>query len=137
MELFPFIKVFFSKPKEYEKLKAYDKTRNKFMLQRFMSIRYPEAANAFNINKINSLGVIDSWHKVAIQFKRVPTWIYTRVRKKKKIKESKVFEPLETTIKYYMEKNEIGDREYKEALKFNKKEILNELNNIENQMNVI
>ena len=137
MELFPFIKIFFSKPKEYDKLKSYDKTRNKFMLQRFMAIRYPEAAQAFNINKINSLGVIDSWHKVAVQFKRVPVWIYTRVRKKKKIKEGKVFEPLETTVKYYMELNEIGTREYKESLKFNKKEILNELNNIENQMNVL
>jgi hypothetical protein len=102
-----------------------------------MAIRYPEAAHAFNINKINSLGVIDSWHKVAVQFKRVPGWIYTRVRKKKKTKESKVFEPLETTVKYYMELNEIGTREYKEALKFNKKQILEELKNIENQMNVI
>ena len=137
MELFPFIKVFFSKPKEYEKLKSYDKRRHKFMLQRFMSIRYPEAAQAFNINKINSLGVIDSWHKVAIQFKRVPGWIYTRVRKKKKIKEAKVFEPLDSTVKYYMEKNEIGNREYKEALKLNKENILKELRHIENQMNVL
>ena len=137
MELFPFIKVFFSKPTAYEKLKAYDKKRHKFMLQRFMAIRYPEAAQAFNINKINPLGVIDSWHKVAVQFKRVPGWIYTRVRKKKKIKESKVFEPLETTIKYYMEKNEIGNREYKEALKFNKEGILKELRHLENQMNVV
>ena len=137
MELFPFIKIFFSKPKEYDKLKSYDKTRNKFMLQRFMAIRYPEAAHAFNINKINSLGVIDSWHKVAVQFKRVPGWIYTRVRKKKKVKHDKVFEPLESTIKYYMEKNEIGNREYKEALKFNKNGILRELQSIENQINVV
>ena len=137
MELFPFIKVFFSKPKEYEKLKSYDKTRNKFMLQRFMAIRYPEAAQAFNINKINPLGVIDSWHKVAIQFKRVPGWIYTRVRKKKKVKESKTFEPSDDTIKYYMQLNEIGNREYKEALKINKKNILEELKKIENQINVL
>ena len=137
MELFPFIKIFFSKPKEYEKLKSYDKTRNKFMLQRFMAIRYPEAAQAFNINKINPLGVINSWHKVAVQFKRVPGWIYTRVRKKKKVKESKTFEPLDTTIKYYMQLNEIGNREYKEALKINKKNILEELQRIENQINVL
>lgn len=137
MELFPFIKVFFSKPKEYDKLKAYDKTRNKFMLQRFMAIRYPEAAQAFNLNKINSLGVIDSWHKVAVQFKRVPGWIYTRVRKKKKVKSDKTFEPLDTTIKYYMELNEIGNREYKEALKFSKESILQELRKIENQINVL
>ena len=137
MELFPFIKVFFSKPKEYEKLKAYDKKRHKFMLQRFMSIRYPEAAQAFNINKINPLGVIDSWHKVAVQFKRVPGWIYTRVRKKKKVKEKKVFEPMESTVKYYMERNEIGNREYKEALKFNKEGILKELKDIESQINVL
>ena len=95
MELFPFIKIFFSKPKEYDKLKSYDKTRNKFMLQRFMAIRYPEAAH------------------------------------------DKVFEPLESTIKYYMEKNEIGNREYKEALKFNKNGILRELQSIENQINVV
>ena len=91
----------------------------------------------FNINKINPLGVIDSWHKVAIQFKGVPGWIYTRVRKKKKVKESKTFEPSDDTIKYYMQLNEIGNREYKEALKINKKNILEELKKIENQINVL
>ena len=45
--------------------------------------------------------------------------------------------PLESTIKYYMEKNEIGNREYKEALKFNKNGILRELQSIENQINVV
>ena len=44
---------------------------------------------------------------------------------------------MESTVKYYMERNEIGNREYKEALKFNKEGILKELKDIESQMNVL
>ena len=36
-----------------------------------------------------------------------------------------------------MELNEIGNREYKEALKFSKESILQELRKIENQINVL
>jgi len=115
MKLFEYINVMFSSPNKWSQLKAYDKVKNSFMINRFMSIKFPIQANLFNKLKIDSVGVAESWRMVASKFNRVPGWIYTRVRKTKK---EKVWEPTQEAIDFYLKINEIGKREYEEAMKF-------------------
>ena len=53
MKLFDYIKVLFGKDPQWEKLKGYDKSKNSFMTNRFMSIKFPIQANMFNALKID------------------------------------------------------------------------------------
>ena len=131
MKLFEYINVMFSSPDKWSRLKAYDKVKNSFMINRFMSIKFPIQANLFNKLKIDSVGVAESWRMVASKFNRVPGWIYTRVRKTKK---EKKWEPTLEALNFYLKVNEIGKREYEEAFKFNPKEIKATMLNIEKQI---
>jgi NACalpha-BTF3-like transcription factor len=133
MELFDYVKVLFEQGKKYEELKPYDKTKNAFMLNRFMSIQYPSQAQHFNQLGINSIGVADSWRMVGRQFKRVPGWIFTKVKKSEKQKE-KEYRPNEEILELWMKLNEIGEREYKEALRFSRDEVVESLKKLEKQV---
>jgi NACalpha-BTF3-like transcription factor len=133
MELFDYMKVLFEQGTKYEELKSYDKTKNAFMLNRFMSINHPVQAQMFNKLGINSVGVADSWRMVGRQYKRVPGWIYTKVRKSEKQKE-KEFRPNEEALEMFMRINQIGEREYKEALKFSRDEVIDALKRLEKQI---
>jgi hypothetical protein len=135
-KLFDFIKIMFTKPGEYKKIKKYNKKRHHFMVNRFFAIKFPANAQLFNHNGINPIAVIDSWSLVANRFKGVPGWIYTKTKRAKKAKKSKEYEPSETVIQYFMEKNEIGTREYNELLKFAKTELYNNLQKIEQSIQV-
>jgi hypothetical protein len=115
MKLFDYIKVLFSTEEKWNKLKPYDKIKNNFMVNRFMSIKFPIQANLFNLLKTDPVGTAESWKMVASKFNRVPGWIYTRVRKTKK---EKKWEPKPEAIEFYMKVNEIGKREFEEAVKF-------------------
>ena len=41
MKLFDYIKVLFGRDLQWNKLKGYDKSKNSFMTNRFMSIKFP------------------------------------------------------------------------------------------------
>ena len=56
MKLFDYIKVLFGRDPQWEKLKGYDKSKNSFMTNRFMSIKFPIQANMFNALKIDPVG---------------------------------------------------------------------------------
>jgi hypothetical protein len=132
MKLFDFIKVFFSLDGQYEELKHYDKGKNRFMLNRFMAIKFPINAQALNRNGTDAGYIVDSWRMVVLNnnFKRTPGWIYTKVRNKE-VKDEKVFKPKDETIKFYLDKYKLSMRDYKDCIKFNSKELLNELQKIE------
>jgi len=132
MKLFDYIKVMFSSTEKWNKLKAYDKVKNSFMVNRFMSIKFPMQANLFNVLKTDPMGAAESWRMVASKFNRVPGWIYTRVRK---IKKEKKWEPTKEALDFYLKINEIGKREYEEAFKYNPKEIKDTLLKIQKQVN--
>ena len=132
MKLFDYIKVLFSTDSNWDNLKSYDKSKNSFMVNRFMSIKFPIQAQLFNALKTDGVGAAESWRMVASKFKRVPGWIYTRVRKTKK---EKVWEPSQETIDFYLKINEIGERELREALKYNHEITVNTLKKIEKQIN--
>ena len=67
-------------------VKGYDKSKNSFMTNRFMSIKFPVQANMFNALKIDPVGQAEAWRMVASKFNRVPGFIYTKTKASKKTK---------------------------------------------------
>ena len=111
MQLFDLVKVMFTNPKRYEELKNSDKSKNHFMIQRFMAINWPSESQKMNRNGINGIGVIDTWQFVTSRFKRVPGWIYTKT-KKTKVQESLEFKYSEELVEIYLKVNEISRRDF-------------------------
>ena len=134
-KLFDFVKIMFTKRADYVKIKQHNKKRHHFMINRFFAIKYPSNANAFNINGIDGASVVDCWSMVATRFKSVPAWFYTKTKKAPKQKQD-TYIPSEEAVQLYLDKNEIGVREYNEMLKFAKTDLFNDLKNIEHQINV-
>ena len=136
MKLFDYIsKLFGSSDLEWEKIKDYDKSKNSFMTQRFMSIKYPIQANMFNSLKTNPVGIANSWRLVASKFNRTPSWIYTKV-KKTSAKTKDNWSPNPEALKMYSKLNEIGMREFELALKMEPTVVKASINKLEKQMHV-
>jgi hypothetical protein len=131
MKLFDYIKVLFGRDLQWEKLKGYDKSKNSFMTNRFMSIKFPLQANMFNALKIDPVGQAEAWRMVASKFNRVPGFIYTKTKASKKIKK---WEPDTKALEMYLKINEIGERDFKEAMKHHPTELKNAINVLEKQM---
>lgn len=136
-KLFDFVKILFTKPKEYRAITQHNKKRHHFMINRFFAIKFPANAQLFNLNGINATAVIDSWQLVAQRFNDVPGWIYTKTKKPAPSAANKPkYIPSEDSIKLFMEKNEIGKREYKELEKFAKEDLYKSLQSIEKSIQV-
>jgi len=136
-KLFDFIKIMFTKQKDYNNIKNFNKKRHHFMINRFFAIKFPTNAQLFNVNGINPIAVIDSWSLVASRFKGVPRWIYTKTKKSPKIKSDKnKYIPSEEVIKFFIDKNEIGMREFKELEKFAPEKLFTTLKAIEKSIKV-
>ena len=86
--LFDYIKLVFSKnEKDWKELSNTDKSRNFFMLNRFMAIKYPYQASHLCHYKIDPIAVSDYWHRImSSQFSSTPNWIYAKTVKKKAVK---------------------------------------------------
>ena len=134
-KLFDFVKIMFTKPATYKKIKQHNKKRHHFMINRFMSIKYPSNAQLFNVNGISGANVVDSWSMVAARFKSVPGWFYTKTKKAKKNTPDK-YNPSERAVEIYMDKNEIGNREFGELKLFAKDHLFADLKKIEEQIQV-
>lgn len=136
-KLFDFIKILFTKPKLYKDIKNHNKKRHHFMINRFFAIKFPANAQLFNVNGINPIAVIDSWSLVATRFKGVPGWIYTKTKKSPKTKSDKSkYIPSEEVVRLFIERNEIGMREFKELEKFDQNNLYDSLKLIEKSMKV-
>jgi hypothetical protein len=133
MKLFDYIKVLFGKDEHWDKVTNYDKSKNSFMTNRFMSIKFPVQANLFNTLKIDPVGQAEAWRLVSSKFNRVPGFIYTKVKKSAKQK-AKEWNPNPKALELYMKFNEIGEREYKEALKHNPSLVQSSIDILEKQM---
>jgi hypothetical protein len=105
------------------------------MINRFMSIKYPANAMMFNINGINGGNVVECWSVVASRFQSVPRWFYTKTKKAKKNTPDK-YNPSERAVEIYMDKNEIGNREFGELKLFAKDALFSDLKKIEEQIEV-
>ena len=133
MKLFDYIRVLFGKDVHWDKVSNYDKSKNSFMTNRFMSIKFPIQANMFNTLKIDPVGQAESWRLISSKFNRVPGFIYTKVKKTPKQK-AKEWNPNPAAKEMYMKFNEIGEREYREALKHNPSLIKSSIDTLEKQM---
>jgi hypothetical protein len=120
IKLFDYIKILFGSDTQWDSVTNYDKSRNSFLVNRFMGIKYPIQANLFNYLKTDPVGQAESWRIVASKFNRVPGFIYTKV---KKHKTEKQWSPDPGLAKLYMKFNEIGQREFSEAMSFNPEQI--------------
>lgn len=136
-KLFDFVKIMFTKHKDFQNIKDHSKKRHHFMINRFFAIKFPTNAQAFNINGINGLAVVESWGLVAQRFTAVPAWIYTKTKKADPVKtEKSEYIPSQEAIDFFIRKNEIGKREYDELMKFYKKETLAELKKLDETIKV-
>ena len=126
-----YIKVLFGRDLQWNKLKGYDKSKNSFMTNRFMSIKFPIQANMFNALKIDPVGQAEAWRMVASKFNRVPGFIYTKTKASKKIK---TWVPDPKALEFYLKINEIGERDFKEAMKHHPSEVKNAITVLEKQM---
>ena len=136
-KLFDFVKIMFTKQKDYHNVKNHNKKRHHFMINRFFAIKFPANAQLFNVNGINPIAVIDSWAMVATRFKGVPGWVYTKTKKPSKAKSDKSkYIPSDEAVKVFIDKNEIGMREFKELEKFAQTELYTALQSIEKSMQV-
>jgi hypothetical protein len=131
MELFDYIKIFFSKPNEYKKLNNAQKSKHHFILNRFMSIKYPIQANMLNEIGINGAAVADSWQLVASQYKRVPGWIYTKTKKGAKNEALKLDKE---TLDYYASVYQLSNKDIEQMKRFFPNELKAELKKLEKQM---
>jgi hypothetical protein len=131
MQLFDYIKVLFGKDKDWDKVSNYDKSRNSFMCNRFFSIKFPIQANLFNMLKTDPVGQAEAWRIVASKFNKVPGFIYTKVKKQPKEKE---WIPDPSAVELYMKFNEIGRREFTEALQYNPSQIKTAIDILKKQM---
>lgn len=131
IKLFDYIKILFGSDAEWDKLTSYDKSKNIFMTNRFMSIKWPIQAQLFNKLKTDPVGTSECWRIVGSKFNRVPGFIYTKVKTQPKKNE---WHPDQKYVDVYMKINEIGEREFKEALKFNPSQIKAAIDKIQKQM---
>jgi hypothetical protein len=131
MDLFDYIKCIFSQSQDFENLSSYVKKKHAFMTNRFLSINFPIQAQMFNKLNINPVGVADSWRKVGIRYKRTPPWVFTKTKKKPK---DSVYSPSDEVLSLYLKMNEIGMREYKDAMKYDPDRIVADLKTIQKQI---
>jgi hypothetical protein len=131
MKLFEYLKAVFGSDAQWAKLTSYDKSKNSFMLNRMLSARFPTQANMFNKLKTDPVGTAECWRLVGAKFSRVPGFIYTKVSKKSVKKQ---WDPDQTVVSEYLKINQIGMREFTEALEFNPEVVKKSIDILQKQM---
>lgn len=119
MQLFDFIKVLFEDRGQYADLSKYDKSRQFFMLNRFMSIQYPQQANAFNHVRIPQAETVDFWQRSMTNvYNRVPDWVFAKGQKKSaKEKDKSAKMPGKDAIRSYLLAKNMTSRDLEDAHK--------------------
>lgn len=131
MDLFKFIGVLFSTNGEYEKLNSYEKNKNYFMTNRFMSIQYPQVADQLQQLRSDPTAILDYWHRSLSQiFNGTPGWIYTKTKKTKKQIADKHFVDVDT-LKQYAINNDSSIRDVEYAIKLFPEDMEKELKEFE------
>lgn len=119
--LFDFLTIIFEKQNEYKNVGNNLKQRHFFMLNRLMSIQYPQFANVLNYNGINTLYGTEMWARFGRNFKKRPPFLFTKTNKSDKEKKVKLdIDP--EHLQKYMELKSLSKREVDELIEFNGKE---------------
>jgi hypothetical protein len=131
IQLFDYVKLVFSKSQKWEEIKDTDKARNFFMLNRFVSIKFPVQANALSHYRVDPSAVSDYWHRtLSSLFSDTPKWIYAKT-KKKDDQEKKLDLPSQEMIRWYCEKHEMSRADFSQNVSFFGDEFLREIKSLE------
>lgn len=132
IDLFPFVKLMFTaSEKQWGELNDADKSRNFFMMNRFLSIKYPLQVGVLSHMRINAPSTMNYWHLTLLKlYKTVPSWIYTKT-KKKAVEDKKKNLPSEQMVKWYCQKEEMSRRDYENSIKLFGEEFLEEVRSLE------
>jgi hypothetical protein len=133
IQLFDYLKLVFSKDeKAWGNLNSVDKGRNFFMLNRFMSIKFPVQVHALSLLKIDPNSASNYWHKTmkSLHGGSTPNWIYTKTKKKAE-KDKKLNLPSEEMIRWYCNKNEISRKDFVQSVEFFGETFLKEIHSLE------
>jgi len=116
MELFDLLNAMFAKRHEFEKTTLHERGRHFFIVNRFMSIKYPVQAQFLNNTKIHPGNGVTYWaDTVGKMFNRTPTWMFVKTKKAKEAKAAA--QPVnEETIRYYCQKNQCSRRDVNTAM---------------------
>lgn len=126
MDLFDLTKKLFDRNYKWESIKAYDKSKNFFMVNRFMSINFPMQANLFNNRHIVSSSAVDSWRDVLNRlFTKPPSWMYTKTKKSEKSGSKK--QPEKETVSQWMKLNGLSKKDIEPMMTIMGEEITKEL----------
>lgn len=132
IQLFDYTKLMFvADEKKWKEVTTLDKSRNFFMMNRFLSIKYPVQVAVLSHLKINAAATADYWHATMSKlYKTTPSWIYAKTKKKEK--EAKKREGLsDEMIKWYCQKEEISRKEFEFTCKTFGEDFLEELRSME------
>jgi predicted choloylglycine hydrolase len=123
--------MFTANEKRWKELKDTDKNRNFFMMNRFLSIKYPVQVSLLSHFRINSAAVSDYWHSVLTKlYKTQPSWIFAKT-KKKATEDKKKNLPSEAMIKWWCQKHEISRRDFDDSVNFFGDSFLDEVRDLE------
>ncbi|MEG1142237.1 MAG: hypothetical protein RSE41_07320, partial [Clostridia bacterium] len=132
-----FIKIMFEKPSEWKDVSIMDKRRYFFMINRYMSINYPLQASVLQTRKINGEQVVDFWQTfISKQYKRTPSWIYTKGTKKNKEKKDKAQIIPDKLIKEYAFDIQVDVKSVYDAMLFFPNEMAAELKKYEKSLKI-
>lgn len=128
MELIDFAKAFFGQNKKWGEVKDKDKKEYFFIVNRFLSIKYPIQAASMNYLKIDAASAMDVWYIFTSRFGKVPRWFWTKYKKEKK---AKAWVPSEDALNLYKKINNIGNRDLEPILIYKRSELKKDLKKLQ------
>lgn len=132
IQLFDYTKLIFTATeKQWQEVKDTDKNRNFFMLNRFLSIKYPLQVSLLSHFRINSASTSNYWHSMLKRlYKSQPSWIFAKT-KKKATEDKKKNLPSESMIKWWCQKHEMSRRDFENSVSFFGDSFLDEVRDLE------
>lgn len=134
-DLFDVVRMLFTDTTAFNNLSKMTLERNAFMINRFMAIKYPQQAQAFNNLKINTCDVMRFWNSYLGNKTNVPSFIYTKGSKKSKetlIKANKM--PSNAILSQYCINNHLNKKDVLNAFKMFPDEMYKEISNYEKEL---
>lgn len=135
--LFDIIKYLFTDSNKLNSVPTTILLKNAFMINRYMSIMYPQQANILQINKINQIEVIKFWSDfLKVYNNKVPGWVYTKGQKRSlEETEMKKKDVSSSLIKSYCNYYNISIKDVNNALMMYYDEMVSELNDFDKNIN--
>jgi len=118
---FGYMKDFFQN-KEWEEKTDSEKNKNYFMLQRWLSIKYPVEMNMYNRIKVDKLSATELMRMSMLRIYkgRTPKWVYTKTKTAKKKKKPKYdFSKYKREISKIMETEMIDQKHMDYKIQYN------------------